>query len=154
MNDSVKEIGWCEWVSLPELGIEKIKVKVDTGAKTSALHVSHVSLEKVGKKQYVTFKIHPLQRSHTPEIVGRARLLEYRNVKSSVGNTTLRPVIETQIKIGNETHTIEVTLVNRDMMGFRMLLGRQAMKQRYLVNPSRTFMTRKKKKKKSVKGRI
>lgn len=130
-------IGWWEWVSLPELGISRVKVKVDTGAKTSALHVSQMHYEKIGKKEFIRFVVHPLQRSNRPEIEVRAELLEYRAVRSSVGTLTIRPVICTPIRIGEQDVLAEVTLVNRDMMGFRMLLGRQALKGRFMVDPQK-----------------
>lgn len=133
-------IGWWEWVSLPELGISRVKVKVDTGAKTSALHVSQMHYEKIGKKEFIRFVVHPLQRSTRPEIEVRAELLEYRAVRSSVGTLTIRPVICTPIKVGSREVMAEVTLVNRDMMGFRMLLGRQALKGRFVVDPAKRGM--------------
>lgn len=141
-------IGWREWLSLPDLQVKNIKAKIDTGARTSAIHVSHAKVQTVGRKKRVTFKVHPNQDSRFPEIACQANLVEMRNVKSSTGVTTLRPVIRTKMEIGGKNWDIELTLVNRDMMGFRMLLGRQAMRGRLVVDPARSFLTKGKRRKK------
>jgi hypothetical protein len=139
-----KIIGWREYIALPEFGVEQIKVKVDTGARTSALHVSKTRIFKRRGKHYVDFVIHPRQRSNHPEIQCIAELKEERHVLSSTGNGTIRPVIETWLSLGEESWPIEVTLVNRDVMGFRMLLGRQALRKRFVVDPGRSFVIGKK----------
>ncbi len=133
-----KIIGWREWIGLPDLGIARIKVKVDSGARTSALHATKIRyLESHDGTSMVSFLIH-FEKNQTRRV--RAPLLEQRMVKSSLGHATLRPVILTRIQVGDESWPIEVTLVNRDPMGFRMLLGRQALKKRFLINPSRSFI--------------
>ncbi len=135
-------IGWREIVALPEFAVAAIKVKVDTGARTSALHVSKVQVMRRRGKEYVDFVIHPKQRTNHPEIHCTAELKDHRHVVSSSGLSTLRPVVETLLRIGDEEWPIEVTLVNRDVMGFRMLLGRQALRGRFCVDPSRSFLAR------------
>lgn len=133
-------IGWREWASLPEFGVSKIKVKVDTGARTSALHVTDIERVTVGRHEYVEFKLHPKQHSRKPVKRCRARLIDERRVTSSTGVATIRPVIEVMLKIGEFSWPIEITLINRDIMSFRMLLGRQALKGQFLVSPSRSFL--------------
>ncbi len=135
-------IGWREWVSFPELKIKTIKAKVDTGARTSALHVSNIKISK--KTKTVSFTIHPVQRHRLPIINTKAVLVGERAVKSSNGDTTIRPVIETKLKIGKKSYSIELTLMNRDLMGFRLLLGRSALTERYQVNSGQSFMLEKK----------
>jgi hypothetical protein len=134
-------IGWREWVSLPQLGVPSIKAKIDTGARTSALHVSHI--HRIPGTNRIEFKIHPLQKHSQPETIATAEMIEERSIKSSNGETSLRPVILTDLKVGDRSFPIELTLVNRDMMGFRMLLGREAIRKRYLVNPGKSFLTNK-----------
>jgi hypothetical protein len=133
-------IGWREWISLPEIGIEKIKIKVDSGARTSALHADDIDFIKKGRNQYVRFKIFPTQRSKSGFVIAEAPILEKRWVKSSVGHKTLRPVIKTKFSIGAFMHELELTLVNRDMMGFRMLLGREAFKKFFLLDANRSYI--------------
>ena len=135
-----KLIGWREWIDLPELGIENIKVKVDSGARTSALHATKIRyLEKHDGEVWVSFVV---TASLTPRRTVRVRalLVEQRVVKSSVGHSSLRPVIMTQVKLGKHVWPIEITLINRDPMGFRMLLGRNAIRNNFLIHPSRSFI--------------
>jgi hypothetical protein len=135
-----KTIGWREWVELPELGIEAIKVKVDSGARTSALHATKIRyLEKHDGVTIVSFVV---TQSLNPRKSMRvhAPLVEQRMVKSSLGHGSLRPVIRTTVKIGKMAWPIEVTLINRDPMGFRMLLGRQAIRKKFLIHPARSFI--------------
>lgn len=134
-----KIIGWREWVELPELGLPAIKVKVDTGARTCALHATHIKYIKKNGEPWVTFEVTThLNPRHSKRM--RARLVAKRKVTSSLGHSTVRPVISTLIKVGEETWPVEITLVNRDPMGFRMLLGRQACKGRFFVHPARSFI--------------
>ncbi len=142
-----KVLGWREWVSLPELGIKRIKAKVDTGARTSALHAFDVHLDEISGAQIVRFNIHPKQRDLDTVIECQAPLLEEREVRDSGGHSELRYVIETQIAIGDAIHTAEITLTNRDTMGFRMLIGRTAMKGHYLVDPGNSYLMGKRNKK-------
>lgn len=136
----LKVIGWREWVSLPEFAIGPLKVKVDSGARTSALHATKIRyLDNLNGETWVSFVVSdgsPKRRT----VRVRARLVEQRMVRSSSGHASLRPVIRTSIQLGQETWPLEITLVNRDPMGFRMLLGRQAIKGRFMIHPGRSFI--------------
>lgn len=133
-------IGWREQIALPELGIEEIKAKIDTGARSSALHAFDVQLfERDGQKR-VNFKVHPYQRDTSHTIIAEAPLLEQREVRNSGGHAQLRPVILTTVELGGIQWPIELTLTNRDVMGFRMLLGRQAVRKRFLVDAGKSFL--------------
>ena len=144
-----KIVGWREWVKLPDMKVLKIKAKLDTGARTSALHAFRVTPFTKDGAAYVLFYIHPLQRRSKPETKCVALVIDYRTITDSGGKREERPVIRTVLKIGKSRYPIELTLTNRDQMGFRMLLGRQALRRRYLVDPSRSFVIRKKKKRAS-----
>ena len=140
-------IGWREWISIPEMHIREIKVKVDSGARTSAIHAEDIEIVKKRGKHYVNFKVFPLQRDKTHFAKVTLPMIEERWVKSSVGHQTLRPVVKVEVKMGEFTFPIELTLVNRDIMGFRMLLGREAIKNRFLLDTGHSFLQGKKKKK-------
>lgn len=141
-------IGRLEEVALPDLNVKKLVAKVDSGAKTSALHAEELEFFKKGRKKMVRFRIYPDKRGKLPGGLVTAQVIGERWVKSSLGFSTLRPVISTKLVLGNEAWSIEVTLVNRDLMGYRMLLGREAITKRYLIDVSHTFLQRSKKKKK------
>lgn len=128
-------LGWREWLALPDLGIAQIKAKVDTGARTSAIHAS--ALERISAKR-VRFAVHPLQKSDKA-VWCEAQVLEDRWVSDSGGHRELRPVIVTPVVLGDQRWEIEVTLTARETMLFRMLLGRTAIKGRYLVNPAVSY---------------
>lgn len=132
-------IGWREWVSLPDLGVEKIKAKVDTGARSSSLHVFDVEKFVLDGVEMVRFQIHPLQRKKKNTITATAPILEYRSVKSSSGKSQVRPVIQTTIGLLGGEWEVELTLANRDEMGFRMLLGREAFRGRFLVDAGQSY---------------
>lgn len=138
-----KVIGWREWVKLPDLDIKFIKVKVDTGARTSSLHAFDVEVFKKGKTDYVRFTVHPDQRSTKKSIVSEAKILEYRYVRSSTGHQSKRIVIVTNIELLGDTWPIELTLANRDEMGFRMLLGRESFKHLLLVDVGKSYYSEK-----------
>lgn len=141
-------IGWREWVGLPELGIKTIKAKVDTGARSSSLHAFDLEeFDRDGDK-WVRFKIHPVQRKNKKVIETEAKVLEYRSVRSSSGKAAMRPVIVTNISLFNVTLSVELTLANRDEMGFRMLLGREAFRRRFLVDAGNSYYGGKPKRKK------
>ncbi|MBT8103388.1 MAG: ATP-dependent zinc protease [Gammaproteobacteria bacterium] len=137
--------GWREWVSLPELGIPRIKAKIDTGARTSALHAFKVRPYSEGGRDRVEFCIHPLQKDNDTVITCNADILDKRNVTDSGGHKEERFVIRTQLKIGEHDWPIEATLTSRDDMLFRMLIGRTALKGRAVVNPARSYVVGKKK---------
>jgi hypothetical protein len=136
--------GWREWISLPELNIPRIKTKIDTGARTSALHAFHLEMFEENTIPKVRFFIHPLQRKKNPNIECIANLKEMRSVMDSGGHKEERPVIETLFSIGEHSWPIEITLTSRDDMRFRMLLGRTAMVRKMLVNPAKSYLIGKK----------
>ena len=133
-------LGWEEWVTLPELGLAAIKAKVDTGARTSALHAFYVEPFGSARARKVRFGVHPLPRRNDIAIECIARVIDRREVRSSNGEIEERYVIETPIRIGERQWRIEVTLANRDMMSYRMLLGRQAIPRDGFVKPSASFL--------------
>lgn len=140
-------IGWREWVELPGLKIKKIKAKVDTGARSSSLHAFELHIYERSGKEYVKFKVHPDQRSAKSSLTCNARVLEYRKIKSSNGQTELRPVIVTPIRLLGQEWPIEITLTNRDEMGFRMLLGRESFRKKFYVDAGNSYFGVKKNKK-------
>ena len=133
-------VGSEEWCSFPELGIPTIKARVDSGAKTSALHAINIAPFIKNDSNWVKFDINPIQNNSKTIIHCEAPLIDKRIVKSSSGFREQRYVIQTNLKIGDATWPIEVTLTNRDTMGFRMLLGREAMSGRVLVDPEQQFL--------------
>jgi hypothetical protein len=133
-------VGWREWAALPELGLERIKVKVDTGARTSALHTFRVLAFDRDGRPWVRFWVHPLQRSDAAVMVCEAPVVDRRLVRDSGGHQELRYVILTPVKLGGARWPIEVTLTDRDSMGFRMLLGRTAIRGRYRVDPGASYL--------------
>lgn len=132
-------IGKEEWCALDNLGLPAIKARVDSGAKTSALHAFNIQTVEEGGKHYVTFDIHPMQNNR--KVIQRCKglVVDRRHVKSSSGEKEKRHVIRTPITLGDETWDIELTLTNRDTMGYRMLLGREAMQERVLIDPDSSF---------------
>ncbi len=137
---SLPSLGWREWVRLPDLGVTPIKAKIDTGARSSALHAIDIHLSQDQDQHWVHFQVHPLQRDTRLTIPVSASLLDQRLVRSSNGNAELRPVILTRVCLGDHCWPIELTLTNRSMMGFRLLLGRQALRGHYLVDSGQSFL--------------
>lgn len=121
------DIGWREWLALPELGIPAIKAKIDTGARTSALHAWRVEPFTEGGAPWIRFFLHPLQRDTDRSLVCATPVHDRRVVSDSGGHRERRYVIESAVTIGAHRRRIEMTLTDRDTMLFRMLLGRQAM---------------------------
>lgn len=133
-------VGWREWVALPGLGIDTIKAKVDTGASTSSLHAVHIRRFQEGGRERVRFEVHPLQRRTDVTMQCVADVFDERSVTSSSGHRETRLVIRTDLLIAGHRWPVELTLANRDTMGFRMLLGRAAMHGRLLVDPSASYL--------------
>lgn len=129
-------IGWQEWCALPDLGIPAVKAKIDTGAKTSALHAFDIHPLEIDKHPHVKFKLHPLQNNTRIVHQCQALIIDERLVKSSNGQIEQRYVIATTIKLGSQQWNIEVTLSNRDPLKFRMLLGREALHTKILIDPN------------------
>lgn len=133
-------VGWREWAQLPELGISHIKVKIDTGAKTSSLHAFQLSTVKHSGQDYVKFDIHPIQDNDAMVYTCISPIVDYRWITSSSGHRQRRFIIETHLKIGEYSTLVQLSLANRDEMGFRMLIGRAALKKEILVDPAHSFL--------------
>ena len=133
-------IGWREWLYLPDLEIASIKAKIDTGARSSALHAFDIKIFERQGRDLVRFKIHPHQHNDIDAIAAEAELLDIRDIRNSGGQEQFRPVIKTTVVLGEQRWPIELTLTNRDLMGFRMLLGRQAVRDRFLVNSGKSYL--------------
>ncbi len=133
-------IGWREWIRLPVLSVPAIKAKVDTGARSSALHAYGLRIERQAGEEIAVFDIHPLQRRSSPSIRVEAVVVDHRKITSSGGHHEIRPVIVTDLELMDQIWPIEVTLTSRDTMGFRMLLGRQAIRRRFAVDPGRSYL--------------
>ena len=140
MSENKVILGSEEWCSFPELGIPTIKARVDSGAKTSALHAINIAPFIKNDTHWVKFDINPIQNNLKTIIHCEAPLIDKRIVKSSSGFREQRYVIQTNLKIGDSKWPIEMTLTNRDSMGFRMLLGREAMSGRVLVDPEQKYL--------------
>ncbi|MEM1025783.1 MAG: RimK/LysX family protein [Myxococcota bacterium] len=132
-------VGWREWVGLPELGVTRIQGKMDTGAKTSALHAVNLREEIRDGERSVRFDV-PKTTSSSQGPQALVRVVDERTIRSSNGGTEIRPVIETRVQIGGGCWPIELTLTDRGQMGFRLLLGRQALRSRVLVDPGQAFI--------------
>jgi hypothetical protein len=134
------KIGWREWVGLPDLRVGAIKAKVDTGARTSALHAYNIAPFRRRGGLWLRFELHPIQRSEAMKVVCEARAVDERTVRNSGGSEERRYIIRTLLKIGEKSWPIELALANRDQMGFRMLLGRTALGARAVIEPGRSYL--------------
>jgi hypothetical protein len=133
-------IGWREWVALPDLGLPAIKAKIDTGARTSALHAFLIEPYQEAGIEMLRFLIHPIQRNQEFQVECHCPVYDVREVTDSGGHREMRYVIQSNVTIGNGNWPIELTLTNRDTMSFRMLLGRKAMEERFVVNPGASYI--------------
>ncbi len=132
-------IGKEEWCELSALHLPAVKARIDSGARTSALHAENIQIYSTRGEKWVRFDVNPIQKDRKITVHCRAPLADERDVKSSSGHTERRPVIETAIRIGNVIQNIQLTLTNRDALGYRMLLGREAMQGRMLIDPEKSF---------------
>ena len=138
-HEHKQKIGWKEWVALPELGLPHIKAKVDTGAKTSAIHAYNLTTFERKNATWIRFWIHPLPKREDISVMCEAPALEQRVVSDSGGHKERRWVIATMITIGDTEHRIEITLTNRREMKFRMLLGR-AVLAGFLIDTNKSYL--------------
>jgi hypothetical protein len=135
-----KPLGWREWIGLPGLNIPRIKAKIDTGARTSALHAFRVEAFTQDAQQWVRFAIHPIQGDSSVEVECTAAVIDRRLVRDSGGHEELRYVIDTAVSLGDDRFQCEVTLTDRDSMSFRVLLGRTALRGKYVIHPGRSYL--------------
>jgi hypothetical protein len=139
-NIELATIGWREWVALPEWGVPAMKAKVDSGARSSALHAFDIELSDRHGQGWADFVIHPWQSSDVDKVGVRAPLIGHRRVRSSSGLADTRPVVALVVQLAGQAWPIEVTLTRRDEMGFRMLIGRQALRHRFVIDPARSYL--------------
>jgi hypothetical protein len=133
-------LGWREWVALPEFGIAQIKAKIDTGARSSALHAETLEPYSKGGENWLMFTVQPKQKQGEPLIECHAHIKDRRMVSDSGGHKQRRYVIETQLLFGQHLIQAEITLTNRDSMRFRMLLGRTAMNKHFIIDPNASYL--------------
>jgi hypothetical protein len=139
-RDALPRIGWREWVGLPDLGIRSVKAKVDSGARSSSLHAFRIEPFERGGESWVRFDVHPLQRTDRLAKRCEARILDRRQVRSSNGLVAERFVILTTLDWHGHQVPMELTLANRDAMGFRMLIGREAIRNRFLIDSGKSYL--------------
>ncbi len=144
-------IGWREWVKLPDFDVPRIKAKVDTGARSSSLHASDIEEFERKGQIFVRFKIHPYHNKPDKFVQAESKVIDFRKVKSSSGDTTNRPVISTTVVMLGQAWPVELTLANRGQMGFRMLLGREAFRGKFLVDSGASYYGGKPKRKRKRK---
>lgn len=133
-------VGWREWLEFPDLGIPGIKAKVDTGARTSALHTHDFEIFEKDGNEWVKFHLHPLTHRGDLEMECVSQVIDYREVKDSGGHVERRPFIRTKALLGGFSWFIQLSLTNRENMKFRMLLGRHALRGRFLVDPRSSYL--------------
>ena len=139
-TQSTTPAGWREWVSLPGLGVDAIKAKLDTGARSSAIHAFDISEYDEAGVPWVRFSIHPWQRSALDSVVVRLPVHDRRVVRSSSGHEQERYVVLMDLRLLGSTVSAEMTLSSRDQLGFRMLVGRQALRQGFVVDSGRSYL--------------
>jgi hypothetical protein len=135
-----KPLGWREWIGFPDLNIKKIKAKIDTGARTSALHAFRVEPFTRDAQPWIRFAIHPIQGNTETVVQCESLVKDRRMVRDSGGHDEMRYVIDTIIAIGDDLIRCEVTLTDRDTMMFRALLGRTALRANFVVHPGKSYL--------------
>lgn len=140
-GDTLIHLGWREWLSIPALELRRIKAKIDTGARTSALHTCGLEIYRADDgSERVRFTVHPLQRRPDYAVECDCPVVASRSVKDSGGHVELRPFIRVPVQMGDHNWEIDFSLTNRDNMKFRMLLGRTAMVGRFAVDPASSYL--------------
>lgn len=142
---SLLTVGWREWVALPEIGIPRIKAKIDTGARTSCLHTANYEIFQKDNQDWVRFTVHPIKKRDEVESHAECPVTDYRIVRDSGGHEERRPFIKTTLEFPTKSWDIEISLSNRETMKFRMLLGRTSMRSKILVDCSQSYLTKVKK---------
>jgi hypothetical protein len=132
--------GWREWIGLPDCGVEWVKAKIDTGARSSAIHAFDVEEFERDGEPWVRYSIHPWQGSGEDATTVESRVHDRRAVRSSSGHSEERYVVRMDLRLAGRTVSAEMTLSSRDQMGFRMLVGREALRQGFLVDPARSYL--------------
>ncbi len=140
ISERASMIGWREWVTLPRFCSSQIKAKVDTGAKTSSLHARDLTFVERSGETLARFKLSPTVQSTDGSAVVTAPVIDFRTVRSSNGQAERRPVVRTELRLGDERFEIDLTLTSRSSMGHRMLLGRRVLEGRFWVDPGRSFL--------------
>ncbi|NQW19377.1 MAG: ATP-dependent zinc protease [Chloroflexi bacterium] len=140
MQKTIKSIGWRERVSFPDFEVVGVKAKVDSGAQTSAIHAFRPRFSQKEDGEWVSFEIYPRRRSTKDAVRVKAKVLAHRWIRSSNGKRELRPVIETTMCLGGESFKAEMTLANRHLMAYRMILGRSALRGRFIIDPSKSYL--------------
>lgn len=140
ISSSLPMLGWREWVTLPDLNITHIKAKIDTGARSSALHAFAIDPYRKGGQRWIMFAIHPIQKHSDVAIECHALIKDRRLVSDSGGHKQRRYVIETRLILGQSIITAEITLTNRDTMLFRMLIGRTTMNNHFIIDPNASYL--------------
>ena len=141
MANAIMTVGWREFVSLPELDLHQLKAKIDTGARTSCLHAFSIEPYEKKEVQWIRFGIHPNQGDMQVKQYCDAKVVDQRLVSDSGGHKEMRYVISTLLVMGSQQWPVEMTLTNRDSMRFRILIGRTAMTNRIVVDPTASYLT-------------
>ena len=141
--ENLKIIGSEEWCAFKKLKIPAVRARVDSGAKTSSIQAAEIKLIKKNEEFWVRFSVFPIQGNNTVKVICKAKLVDKRSIKGSFGISEERFIVKTPVTIGKDTFDIELSLANRNTMEFRMLLGREAMIGRYIVNPAEKHLQKK-----------
>jgi len=134
--EELKHVGNAEWCTYGKLGIQAIKARIDSGAKTSSIQSSNIEIFQKNDEDWVRFTVFPIQKDENIQVICSSKIIDKRPIKSSFGASEERLIIRTPVTIGEETFDIELSLANRNNMEYKMLLGREALSGRYLVNVS------------------